>query len=143
MGGRGRPFEPGNKFGKGRAPGSRNKRSVFQEALDNDGMEIIRAIKRLALKSDPTAMRLCMERLLPASKAWNSCFPLPSAETAASLTQAISAVMRAVAEGDLSPQEGESVAKIIESQRRSIETVEFEARLKVLEEARGNQRGED
>jgi hypothetical protein len=143
MGGRGRPFEAGNKFGKGRASGSRNKRSVFQEALDNDGMQIIRAIKRLALKSDPTAMRLCMERLLPISKAWNSCFPLPSAETAESLTQAISAVMSAVAEGHLSAQEGESMAKIIESQRRSIETVDFDARLKVLEEAQKNQPRED
>jgi hypothetical protein len=43
----------------------------------------------------------------------------------------------------LSAQEGESVAKIIESQRRSIETVEFDARLKALEEARGKRRRED
>jgi hypothetical protein len=56
-------------------------------------------------------------------------------ETAANLTEAISAVTEAVAEGELSPQEGESVARIVESQRRNIEVGEFDARLKALEEA--------
>jgi hypothetical protein len=54
-------------------------------------------------------------------------------ETAANLIEAISAVMRAVAGGRLSAQDGESVARIIESQRRTLETEEFDARLRVLE----------
>jgi len=65
---------------------------AFREALESGGEAIIRAIKREALKSDPTAMRLCMERLLPLAKAQNSHFRLPSVETAANLMEAISAV---------------------------------------------------
>jgi hypothetical protein len=130
--GTGRPFKSGNKAGKGRLPGSRNKKTIFQEALEEDGEKIIQQVKLRALESDPTAMRLCMERLLPVSK---TLFRLPSVDTAAGLAAAISAVTRAVAEGVLSAQEGESVARIIESQRRNIEVGEFEARLKVLEDS--------
>jgi hypothetical protein len=133
---RGRPFEPENKMGTGRPSGSRNRATVFREALDGSGEAIIRKIMRLALKSDPTAMRLCMERLLPLAKAPNSRFRLPPVATAANLMEAISAVTRAVAAGRLSAREGESVARIIESQRRMLETETFDARLRVLEGAR-------
>ena len=129
-------FEAGNKHGKGRRRGSRNRKTLFREALESGGEAIIRQIRRQALKSDPTAMRLCMERLLPVAKTPNSRFRLPPVETAANLMEAISAVTRAVAGGRLSPQDGESVARILESQRRTLETEAFDARLKALEEAR-------
>jgi hypothetical protein len=126
-------FEAGNRMGKGRPHESRNRTTLFREALESGGEAIIRQIKRQALKSDPTAMRLCMERLLPVAKTPISRFRLPPVETAANLIEAISAVMRAVAGGRLSAQDGESVARIIESQRRTLETEEFDARLRVLE----------
>lgn len=139
----GRPFEPGNKAGLGRPPGSRNKESIFQEVLDRDGEKIIEVIKRRAMRSNPAAMKLCMERLLPVAKRSNAQFRLPPVDTAAGLAGAISAVTQAVAEGELSAQEGESVAKIIESQRRNIEAGEFDARIRALEEAASKPRRED
>ena len=92
--------------------------------------------RREALKADPTAMRLCMERLIPPAKAKNVRFPLPPLKTAPELMEAISGVMKAVTAGKLSPQEGESVARIIESQRKMMETEGYDARLRKLEEAR-------
>ena len=139
----GRPFQPGNQEGKGRPPGVRNRRTVFQEVLEIDGEKIIEVIKRRALRSNSTAMRLCMERLLPLAKAPNARFRLPPVGTAADLTAAISAVTQAVAEGELSAQEGESVARIIESQRRNIEVAEFDARIRTLEKAASKRRPED
>jgi len=133
--GRGKPFAPGNTVGKGRPPGSCNRKTIFQEELEKDGAAIIQIIKQKALGADPTAMRLCMERLVPLAKEPNTRFRLPAVETAADLTEAISAVTEAVADGELSAQEGESVARIVESQRRNIEVEEFDARLKALEEA--------
>ena len=130
-------------MGTGRPTGSRNRTTLFREALESGGEAIIRKIKRQALKSDPTAMRLCMERLLPLAKAQNSHFRLPPVETAANLMEAISAVTRAVAGGRLSAHEGESVARIIESQRRMLETETFDARLRVLEGARPSLRPEE
>ena len=107
MRGQGRPFEPGNSMGKGRPMGRRNKYTMFRDALEEDGLEIIAQVKSLALKSDPVALKLCMERLLPLSKIPNSRFRLPAVETAAGLTQAIAGVTKAVALGRLSAGEGE------------------------------------
>jgi hypothetical protein len=131
--GKGKPFEPGNTAGKGRPTGSRNKKTIFQEELEKDGAAIIQKIKMQALKADPTAMRLCMERLVPLAKGPNAAIPLPPVNTPAGLTEAISAITRALAEGELSAQEGESLARIVESQRRNIAVEEFEARLKTVE----------
>jgi hypothetical protein len=139
---RGQPFTPGNKMGKGRPAGSPNRTTLFRETLEKGGLAIIRVVTRQALKSDPTAMRLCMERLLPVAKAPNNCFQLPPVDTAAELKAAISAVAKAVAEGLLSAQEGEAVARIVESQRRVLETEEFDARLRVLEKAPPKRRRE-
>lgn len=123
-------------MGKGRPRGSRNKATLFQEELEKGGVEIVRKVHSEALKANPTAMRLCMERLVPVAKTQNNRCPLPAVETAANLMEAISAVMKAVGEGEMSAQEGESAARIIESQRRMIETEGFDARLRALEEAR-------
>jgi hypothetical protein len=61
---RGRPFERGNKLGKGRPSGSRNQRTVFAEMMDRHGVAVIKqCLVRALQKGDPTAMRLCMERL--------------------------------------------------------------------------------
>lgn len=129
----GRPFEPGNKLGKGRPPGSGNKKTLFQQALEQDGEAIIEKVKQRALKGDRVAMRLCIERLVPLAKEANTKFRLPVVARAKDLTGAISALTEAVAEGELSAQEGASVAKIVESQRKNIEVEEFDARLRVLE----------
>jgi hypothetical protein len=131
---RGRPFEIGNRAGTGRRVGSRNKKTVFQIALESDGEKIIEKIKARALKSDPTAMRLCIERLIPVLRPPLKRFVLPPVDTAERLKEAISAVTQAVAEGVLSAQEGECVARIIETQRKNIEIGEFEERLKALED---------
>lgn len=131
---RGRPFEIGNTAGKGRVPGSRNKRTVFQTALETDAKSIIGKIKDQALNADPAAMRLCIERLVPVAKPAPRPFFLPPVETPQQLKEATSALLHRVSEGVISPREGESVARIIESQRKNIEVGEFDARLKALEE---------
>jgi hypothetical protein len=67
---RGQPFEPGNTIGKGRPRGSRNKRTVFQEALESHGLQAISQLKLLAFRPNPdmTALRLYVERLVAIPK---------------------------------------------------------------------------
>ena len=65
----GKPFQHGNTLGRGRPQGSRNKATIaLQEMLDGHGESITRRCALLALQGDPTAMRLCMERLIPPRK---------------------------------------------------------------------------
>jgi hypothetical protein len=130
---KGRPFEPGNKMGKGRPPGSRNKRSMYMDLMESYGEAIIKQCQVMALEKNPMAMRLCMERLLAPCKAPNTRFRLPAATTATDLVKALGAVMQQVARGHLSAQEGEAMAGMIESLRHSIGTEEFEQRLQAVE----------
>jgi hypothetical protein len=130
---KGRPFPLGNQVGKGRPRGSRNKRSVFMDMMESHGEAIIKQCQVMALEKDPIAMRLCMERLLAPCKAPNNRFRLPAATSATDLVKALGAVMQQVARGHLSAQEGEAMAGMIESLRRTIETEEFEQRLRAVE----------
>ena len=53
----------------GRAQGSRTKSTLFAEAiLKNDREGIMDAVVNAAKNGDPTAMRLCVERLVPLRK---------------------------------------------------------------------------
>jgi hypothetical protein len=68
---RGRPFEPGNKFGRGRPRGSRNKTSAaVQELLNSHAEAIVRKAILLALKDggQPTMIRALLDRIVPVCK---------------------------------------------------------------------------
>ncbi len=88
----------------------------------------------MALAGDVTAIRLCMERVAPPRKGRTVDFPLPAFEKVEDTVTTIGAVLQAVSEGRLTPEEGAAVAGLIEMKRKSIETVELEARLAALEE---------
>jgi hypothetical protein len=130
---RGKPFEAGNKLGKGRTRGSRNKRTALVELMEDHGAAMIKQCQVLAMKGDSTALRLCMERLMPPCRAPNSRFRLPPMKTTADLVNALPVVAQEVARGRLSAQEGESIARIMETQRHTLEAEDFERRLRALE----------
>jgi hypothetical protein len=60
---RGRPFQPGNA---GRPRGSRGKATVAAEKLlDGEAKALTRKAIDLAKEGDTTALRLCLERIVP------------------------------------------------------------------------------
>jgi hypothetical protein len=63
-------------------------------------------------------------------------FQLPAIKTAAELSVASEAVVRAVSNGLLTPAEGQSFGVMLDGRRRMIETKELEARLRALENER-------
>jgi citrate lyase beta subunit len=58
---------------------------------------------------------------------------LPKLETPADLVKATAAIAQAVASGDVTPDEGQAVAAIVETHRRAIETEDLERRLSAIE----------
>ena len=132
---RGRPFAPGNKLGRGRPRGSRNKTTlVLQEVLGQHGEALVKKCVLNALNGDKTAMRACMDRLLPIPKQSPVQFPLPSITTAAKLARAQAGIIKSVSRGKLTPGEAESINNLFESRRRMLETEQLEARLQALEQ---------
>jgi hypothetical protein len=130
---RGRPFEAGNRIGRGRPPGSRNKKTALSEAMEIHGESIVKQCQLEAMKGKPTALRLCMERLLPPCKPSNHRFRLPVVKTAADLGPAWQSILRQVSRGKLSAQEGEAMASILEIRRRAIDS-ELRDSLPVIDE---------
>jgi hypothetical protein len=63
-------------------------------------------------------------------------FNLPPLVTAADLSAALGIIAASVASGELTPEEGQSVAAVLEIQRRAIELVELETRVAALEAKR-------
>jgi hypothetical protein len=135
---RGRPFEPGNKFGRGRPRGSRNKITrVAQELLESHAEPLVRKCLLMALQGDRTAMRLCWEYLLPARRDRPVQMKEVRARTAADISQAYETLLKDVACGELTPSEAETIATIVEKRHKAIDTKEHEQRIKSLEEQHG------
>jgi hypothetical protein len=119
----------------GRPKGSRNKTTMAVEALlDGDAAAITRKAVEKALEVDMAALRLCLERLLPARRDRPVAFELPKIKTAADALEASSAVLAACAEGTLSPGEATEIMALVATHTRTLELTEIEARLLALEE---------
>ena len=120
---RGKPFQAGNKYGRGRPRGSRNKVTrVCQDTLDSHAENLIKKCLVLAYQGNPTAMRLCMERLMPARRQRTLQFKLPPIKTITDVAVASESVVSGVARGQLTPAEGQAFSGMLEDRRRVIET---------------------
>ncbi len=134
---RGRPFQRGNP---GRPKGARHKSTIAAEALlDGEADALTRKAIELALAGDTFALRLCLERILPARKDRPVSFAMPSIAGAGEAAKLASAILSAVARGQLTPGEASEVAKLIDTFTRTLEATEFETRLRALEELGENQ----
>jgi hypothetical protein len=135
QGSRGRPFEKGQSGNlAGRPPGSRNRATIAAEVLlEGEAEALTRKAIDLALAGDTTALRLCLERIVPQRKSRAVAFELPPIDRVEDLAGAVGAVLQEVARGRLFLDEGATLVGIMESKRRAMETIELEKRLAALE----------
>jgi hypothetical protein len=104
----------------GRRTGSRNKATLAAAVLLAGKSEALtRRAVELALAGDPTAMRLCLERILPPCRGRAVKFALPPIESARDkarglkahdIAAAMKAVTSALASGAITPGEAERIA---------------------------------
>jgi Family of unknown function (DUF5681) len=132
---RGRPFVRGRSGNPdGRPAGARNRKTLAAAILlEGEAEALTRKAVELALAGDPTALRLCLERIVPPCRERAVKFALPSIESAADIAPAMKAVTAALADGMITPGEGEAIARIVDTFVRAIETSDFERRLNALE----------
>ena len=107
----------------------------LQETLQDHAKTLGMKCVQLALQGNTTAMRLCVERLSPARRQRVLQFTLPPVKTIANVAEASEAVVRGVARGKLTPGEGEAFTVMLDGRRRMIESEEWDARLRAVEEA--------
>jgi Family of unknown function (DUF5681) len=133
---RGRPFEKGRSGNpRGRRPGSRNKATIAAAALlEGESEALTRKAVEMALKGDPTALRLCMERLLPPCRERSVALRLPpigSARPAENrqpsphdVSLAMDAVVSALARGEITPGEADRIAAVVGTFVGAVETTQ-------------------
>jgi len=135
---RGRPFKPGQSGNPhGKPIGTRHKTTLAVETLlEGQAEAITQKAVELALAGDTVALRLCLDRIAPLRRGRMVQFTMPQIETAQDVLTALSAVIQSVADGELTPDEGATVAALLETKRRAIETIEIENRLTALEKGK-------
>src|SRR4051794_11003665 len=135
---RGTPFPKGVSGNPaGRPRGCRNKTTMAVEnLLDGEAEAITRKAIELAMDGEMTALRLCLERILPPRRDRHVVFELPRIETVADALRGSSAILAACAGGALSPSEAAEMMGLLSGHMRTLEMTEIEARLSALEKER-------
>jgi hypothetical protein len=130
---RGRPFKPGNS---GKPKGARHHVTLLAEQLMADDVEaVVAKIVKAAKAGNMAAAKLILDRVVPPRKGRPLAIPLPDVKSPRGLTDALAAVVAAMANGTISTDEASAICSVLESHRRSLETTELEARLLSIEEA--------
>ena len=96
---------------------------AIESLLEGEGEALTRKAIELAKAGDMAALRLCLERILPARKDRPVQFELPPVNNSAG----------AVATGEITPGEAFEVSRIIEAFTETLKVNELEFRIAALE----------
>jgi len=127
-------FATGNSLG-GSKLGSRHKVTLAVEALlEGQHEALTRAAIDKALQGDGVALRLCLDRIAPPRKDAPISISLPPVSSAAYAVVASSALLDAVATGEVTPGEAGPVMALLVSHKAIVEAGDLERRIAALEE---------
>lgn len=115
----------------GRPKGSKDRRTIWREALAEHGDELVQRAVELALAGDTQALRLCLERAIPAYRP--AAEPVHFELDGDTLTEKAESVLAAIAAGDLDPQTGKALVDSIAGFAKLAEIDEIRERLDRLE----------
>ncbi len=119
---------------KGKPRGIRHATTQISYALMEGDLEAVLAtVIERAKGGDMTACRMIVDKVLPNTKDRTIALDLPLINDLKGVGKAQAKILHAVAIGDITPNEGEKIASIIEARRKSIETIDLEARISRLE----------
>jgi hypothetical protein len=134
------PSKPG-RFAKGtsgnpsgRPPGSRNQSTIlYEQLLEGGAEELIKKAIELGKGGDVKALALCLDRLLPVKR--DRCINLEvrPLQKPQDLPIHFQDITTAIAEGRITPGEGESLSNILSAHAQLMTSVDVDRRLDELE----------
>ena len=120
---------------RGRPKGSRNKATLLAiAAMEGELTDVVKVVIDAAKGGDMAAARLVVDKLIPTTRERPLSIALPDVTSVDDCATAQAKVLATVATGEILPGEGETLAGLIEHQRRSLETSDLAARMTALEE---------
>src|SRR5436190_668444 len=114
---RGRPFQRGapSPNPSGRPLGSKNRATLAAELLlDGEAEAITRKAVELAKAGDLTAIRLCLDHILPIRKGRRICIELAPLDSVEDAPELLAAIVAAVAAGELTLEDAADLSKLVE-----------------------------
>jgi hypothetical protein len=113
------PGQSGNPAGK--RPGTRNRATVLREALgDGEDIATARIVIDKALAGDAAAARFIVDRLTPRPRGRAVALDLPEGTAAGDIVAAYDATLRAMASGEITPDEALSVSRVLDGKVRAL-----------------------
>lgn len=118
----------------GRPKGSFNKTTLAAQALlDGEAETLTSMAIQYALDGDTAALKLCLERIIPAKKDRPVSLSLPALKSPKDSTLAMASILEAVSSGEITPREGERLSNIVEASNKCYELQELDERIARLE----------
>jgi len=137
-----KPGVSGNPAGRPRGSVNRFSNSqatlLARALLEERAADLTQKAISEAMEGNPIALKLCLERLIPPPQDAPVHLSFPALGTTpgsapADIFAAHSALLSAVASGQVTPQQGQAISSLIEGRRRSWEAVELAERLNSIE----------
>ncbi len=128
-------FKPGNRFGKGRPAGSRNKAQLALEKIGQDNAEAVyQKVVEAALAGDMIAAKCILDRVLPVRKGGRIVIgdELEN-KTIEQLDEIAQKVTTMMAEGVISAEEANAICAVLQYREESIKLHVFEAKINDME----------
>lgn len=123
------PFKPGNA---GRPKGAKGKKRQMLESYSD---KILKTLIDLAVEGDPTALRLCVDRLLPRLRA--EAAPINVDAASSKIVDIGQSIVDAALSGRISPDSARDILSALSDVAKLKEITEIETRLKALEDLEG------
>jgi len=128
-------FQSGKSGNPAGRPTGVGKVAEYRNLLQSHAEPLIKAAINHALAGEPSALKMCIDRLIPPYRpeAMPVEFALPEAGGLVNMGES---VLSAIGNGVLSPEQGAKLLQALAGQARLIEVEELEARIQALENNR-------
>ena len=116
--------QSGNPKGKPKGTGNRTT-IIAQELLGVEAETLVRKVVQMAMDSDLTCLRICLERLVPPKKDAPIEMDIPEISTIDDIPKLLAAIAAKLGEGGITPSEAVTLIALVEAFRKSLELVEL------------------
>jgi hypothetical protein len=127
-------FQPGSKLGRPKGATNRYTRLVARLASD-DVKQVVAAVCAKAKEGDVRAAELVLRYAAPLPRGRPVTFAMPEIKTVHDVQVALNALWQAIASGAVTPEEGETLGRLLSQHAAVLESSEIERRLRALEDA--------
>ena len=121
--------QSGNPAGKPK--GARDKRTALRALLEPHSEALVQKAVDMALEGDTTALRMCLERIIPALRSQDMPVNLGALE--GSLSEQAQQINKSMAVGKIPPSDASAVLASLANQAKIQQFDELEKRIAALE----------